>query len=561
MRAHAPLLPVVLLAASACMGAIGDPRAASDGASDPSRASDPIPEGGCEGSACLELEESPPPTTRFPRLTHTQWELTVQELLRLEQPTGLSSEFNAEATSVTSALWQDYQRAAERVAGEVTASGADIAFLPATAADASSDLTARRDAFLSDFAARAYRRSVGDAEIDPLRELFDAGPEAFPEMDDPFAAGARMVVAAVLQSPFFLYRVERSADAVDGLVYVDAFELASRLSFLLWDSMPDDELFAHAASGALSDEETLLGQAERMLDDPRAHAKLARFHDELLEVDRFTTYVHDLPEWRPEIAVSMQQEIRLLVEEVVENGGTIRELLTTNVSFVDESLAALYGIDGVSGSEMQRVTLDPTQRSGVLTRPGLLAKNTDYDPDPVHRGVFIAERIVCRGLPPPPVFDPATLMPTGDTNRERYESITGVGTCGATCHALVINPLGFPFESYDALGRWREDDGGHAIDTATTYTTENGEEVSVGDGIELSAALAELDETHVCYAEQLLEFIYGRRATDGDSPLVYRTSVRSFSGDPLRDLLLELVASRTFRTRAVEEIETEESRP
>ena len=557
MRALPALSALVL---AGCMGVIGDPGPTADGDGDGAGPRDPIPEGGCEGSACLALEESPPPTLRYPRLTHTQWELTVQALLRLDAPTGLSADFNGEATSVSSALWQDYQRAAESVAALVTAEDADFAFLPDAAADASAELAARRDAFLRDFALRAYRRAVRDDELEALRALFDAGAESFPEMDDPFAAGARMVVAAVLQSPFFLYRVERSTEVVGGLVPLDAFELASRLSFLLWDAMPDDELFAHAASGSLTDEATLRAQAERMLDDPRAHAKLGRFHDELLEVERFTSYVHDLPEWRPEIAVSMQQEFRMLVDEVVEGGGTIRELLTSNVAYVDEDLAALYGIDGVAGAEMQRVTLDPRERSGVLTRAGLLAKNTDFDPDPVHRGVFVAERILCRDLPPPPVFDPATLMPVGDTNRERYESITGVGTCGATCHALVINPLGFPFERYDALGRWRDDDGGHPIDSATTYTTENGEDVRVSDGIELSAALAELEETHACYAEQLLEFAYGRRATDGDSPLVYRAAVRSMEGNPLRALLLELVTSRSFRTRAASEIEiTEET--
>jgi hypothetical protein len=542
-----------------CMGDIGDLAPASDGP-----AGVPPP-GGCVGEECRMVVEALAPAFRFPRLTHAQWENTVADLFALDEPVGLSSEFNADPSvgeldsderrlSVTPGLWRDYQRAAETIAERMTST--EVGWIP-------SDLPegAERDAFLRAFGLRAFRRPLEEGEVAAMAALFDEGAAAFPEMD-PFMAGVRISLEAILQSPFFVYRVERSRTATDGLVVLNDYELASRLSYFVWDSMPDETLFAAAEAGELGTGDAVRMHAERMLDDPRARAKLERFHDAVFEIDAWIYNEHSLPEWRPELAGMMQEEARLFIDDVIAGGGSFRDLLLSNTAFVNEDMASFYGVEGVAGAEYTRVELDPARRAGILTRLGFLTKNTDDQPDPIHRGVFISEQILCRTIPPPPEFDPMLHVPMGDTNRERVESITGPGTgiC-STCHESYINPLGFAFESYDALGRWREDDGGHAIDAGATYVTEGGATLAYDGGIELSTALAGTPEAHRCYSRHLVELAYGRPIADVDSPLVYRMTERSRSDDPIRALLLEIATSRSFRTRAAVELEdvTEEA--
>jgi hypothetical protein len=535
-----------------CTGEIGDLAPPSSGPANVP------PPGGCVDEECRTVVEAPAPAFRFPRLTHAQWENTVADLFELDAPAGLSSEFNADPSvgsfdsderrlAVTPGLWRDYQRAAEAIAERMTST--DVGWI----APGWSGLE-RRDAFLREFGLRAFRRPLDDDEVSAMAALFDEGAAAFPEMDA-FMAGVRISLEAILQSPFFVYRVERSKTVTDGLVALNDYELASRLSYLVWDSMPDGALFSAAGAGELADPEALRTHAERMLDDPRGRAKLERFHDAVFQIEGWVYNEHSLPEWRPELAEMMQHEARLFIDDAIAGGGSLRDLLLSNVAFVNEDMASFYGVEGITGSDYQRVELDDSRRSGILTRLGFLTKNTDEQPDPIHRGVFISERILCRAIPPPPEFDPALHVPMGDTNRERFESITGEGTgiC-STCHQSYINPLGFAFESYDALGRWRDDDGGHAIDASATYVTEDGATLDYDGGVELSRAIAETPEAHRCYSRHLVELAYGRPLADVDSPLVYRMTERSESDDPIRDLLLEIATSRSFRTRAAVEL-------
>jgi len=543
-----------------CDGVIGDPGVEIGGGGP--GGPPPPPPGGCVGDACLTTEEVPVPMTRYPRLTHEQWSNTVMDLFRLDAPPGLAGEFfpdtelgefdtDARRLTVTAGLWGDYQRAAETVAASVTAAGAMDAWLPA---GLPADGAARRDDFITRFGLRAYRRPLSDAEVARLGALFDLGTTHFPSLDA-FTAGVRLALEAMLQSPSFVYRVERSETEVDGLIVLDDWELASKLSYLIWDTMPDDALFDAAAAGVLTDPAELRAVAEGMFDHPRAHAKLERFHEQLFEMDLWTDTDHSVTDWRPELAPMMVEESRLFIDEVIGSGGSVRDLLTSNVAFVNEDLAALYGVSGVTGSEYQRVLLDEAGRGGLLTRLGFLTKYaTLAEPDSIHRGVFINNRILCRNIQAPPSI-PDNLMPSGDTNRERITSITGPGTCGESCHGGIINPIGFAFEAYDAIGRVRADDNGFPIDDSATYLTADGTPVSFDGALELADALAEIEAPHRCYSTRLLEFAYGREYDDGDSPLVYRAALGSREeGLAVRDILVELVESRSFRTRAVEEL-------
>ncbi|MGE0788594.1 MAG: DUF1592 domain-containing protein [Sandaracinaceae bacterium] len=533
-----------------CQGVISEPGAS------------PVPTGACVGAACLDVEEVPVASVRFPRLTHEQWENTVADLFRLDAGPGLGDHFfpdvelgafdtDARRLTVTAGLWADYQRAAETVAESATASGAMDAWLPA---DLPASGDERRDAFIREFGLRAYRRPLSDTEVSRLAGLFDEGPTHYPS-EDPFTAGVRLTLEGMLQSPHFVYRAELSSEVSDDVVELNDYELASKLSYLVWDTMPDDLLFEAAAAGRLSDPDVLAEHAQRMLEDERAYAKMARFHEQLFDLGHWEDTDHNVPGWRPELAPMVVEESRLFLASIVSGGGTLRDVLTSNVAFVNEDLAGLYGIEGITGSEYQEVTLDPTVRSGLLTRVGFLTKYaTLSEPDSIHRGVFINNRLLCRNIQAPPSI-PDNLMPTGTTNRERITSITGPGTCGERCHGATINPVGFAFEGYDAIGQFRMEDNGQPVDAAATYRTTEGRLLRFDGAIDLSDQLADLEDPHRCYSTRLLEFAYGRAAATGDSPLLYRATIGSQNDElGVREILLELVTSRTFRTRAAEEL-------
>jgi hypothetical protein len=519
-----------------CQGDIGD------------RAAQPIPEGGCEGEECASLEEMPAPSHRFTRLSHPQWENTVRELFRLDEPTGLSSDFIADPPGVaifdtnerrlgmTEELWSQYQRAAEALAESMTADDSTLArFVPSLPARDPE----RTETFVREFGLRAYRRPLESGEVARYVALAGSAPALYPEMES-FAATVRVLLEAFLQAPSFVYRAERSETPSGDVIALDSYEIATRLSYFMWDSMPDDALFEAARAGELESSEEIAIHAERMLGDPRARTKLARFHDQLYDIDEWALRTHELPDWRPELEPMMQEEARRFIEGIVSGGGSLRDLLTSRTTHVNEDLAAFYGLEGVTGPEFREVELDERERAGLLTRLGFLAKNLD-EPD-----------ILCRPLGDPPVFEQMTQV--GETNRERLESVTGPDSCAGPCHTYVINPLGFAFEGYDALGRFRADDDGHAIDDAALYRTQRGEDVRFDGAIELSSKIAELEDPHRCYATRLLEYQYGRPVSAGDTPWLYRAAQSSLAGAPMRDLVTELVSSRTFRTRALEEL-------
>jgi hypothetical protein len=236
---------------------------------------------------------------------------------------------------------------------------------------------------------------------------------------------------------------------------------------------------------------------------------------------------------------------------VVFGGGGIADVLTSTQAFVNQDLAAIYGLSGDFGPELEAVALDGTERAGFLTRAGFLSVNaTLRDPDPIHRGVFANLRLLCRQIAAVPNL-PDDLMPVGNTNRERIESINGVGTCGEGCHAHVINPLGFALEHYDAIGRWRGEDNGFPVDSADTYVFEDGRMIMFQDGVDLSAQLAEAPEVHACYAGQLLEFVAGRELDGADQPLLDRlTEMSRAERRPVKELVVTILSSRSFRFRA-----------
>ena len=226
-------------------------------------------------------------------------------------------------------------------------------------------------------------------------------------------------------------------------------------------------MFAAAGAGELDTAEGVSAQIATILGDERAADQFANFHFQAFKLRDWSEIEKNgelFPDWRSDIGTSMQREMELFLGHVLFSGGTIRDLMTSRTSFVNADLAAIYGLDGEFGEEFVEVQLDPIERSGFMTRSGFLTRNaTLTEPDPIHRGVFLNLDLLCRDLPAVPDL-PDELNMTGDTNRERISSITGVGTCGEGCHGAIINPLGFALENFDAIGRFRDNDNGFPID-------------------------------------------------------------------------------------------------
>jgi hypothetical protein len=514
------------------------------------------------------VDEMPASTTRFFRLTHAQWENTVQDLLQLPEPTGLSSEFradpfvggfifdnNALSLEVDQTLWAGYQRAAVAVAEMVAADPTIIAAI----APANADETARAQEFVATFGLRAFRRPLTDTELASYVTLFQRGPELFEDTTG-FEAGVRLVLEGMLQSPHFLYRVEDSEEIVGDVIPLDSWEIASRLSYFLWNTMPDDSLLAAAAADELLGAEGVRTQALRMIESPRAEAVVERFHHQLLQVDRFAAadpspaFYPDAPENLGLLAT--EEHRQFLRHAVFEQDGSWGDLLTSTETFVNAELAAIYDLPGEFGADFTRVDLDPTQRRGLFTQIGfLVANSTSAHPDPIHRGVFMAKHVACHTIAAPPDEIPPVPAPDEtQTNREAVVALTEVaGSECVGCHSALINPFGFAFENYDSTGAFRTMDNDKPVDATGSVLLSDGA-VPVSNAVDLAQALAGDARVHECYAQHWMEFAMARPHQDTDEPLTTRLATESIEDLSVKELLIELTVSRPFLTRATEEM-------
>jgi len=508
------------------------------------------------------------PSPRLVRLSHEQWENSVADLFGYAEPTGKSESFpadpqtsgflfdnNGESLQVVQALWTAYQRAAEEVAADVVSSPTRLAaLLPPDTGDSS----ARARSFIRTFGRRAYRRPLVEQEVDDLMAVYEAAP-VNNSTAPAFEAGIEQVISAFLQSPFFLYRIESSTKKdASGAIRLTGYEQASRLSYLLTDSMPDDALLDAAEQGELDKVAGVEAQARRLLKTPRAEKTVTRFFQAFLDVNKWSK-INPLPNQFPDapsgFADLARQENEKFIQYLFGSGAGYREVLTSNETFVNQDLAKLYGLSGDFGPSFEKVTLDSSQRRGVFTQLGFLAANaTSVDPDPIHRGAFLARRVACLNLSAPPDGVPP-LPPAGDlSNRQNVEAHTEQpDTVCAGCHATMINPLGFPFEHYDAVGKWRTEDNGHPIDTASKPLI-NGDPTPVADALELADAFAESQRTHECYTERWIEYAFNRKGTEQDTGVVRYLAEQSRGGVGIEEMLVQLVTTRAFRSRSPEEM-------
>jgi len=568
-----PLLLLFLLPflGSACVGDVGPGTQGKGRSSDSGKGSDPGGATPGEGGESVSPGEgattpAPPPpsarpapaavnTTRFARLSHRQWENTVRDLLRLPAAPGLSVKFSSDSSgtfanngavlAVSETLRADYQTAAEILAAQVARDPAVLArLLPATAPGAGPPPA---QAFIRDFGLRAYRRPLLDDEVAAYLSLFEQGPSLVPDQE-PFAAGAQLVLEAMLQSIHFLYRTELTTGT--GRVRLDDYEIASKLSYALMGSMPDDALFAAASAGGLGTHDAVGAQAQRLLQEGAEPANT--FHEELfglraLEVDKDP---RTFPEFSPLWKDLVLKESALFLGDVFASGRGFADLLTTPATFVDATLAGLYGVEPPPGEEFHRVELDSRERAGFLTQIAFLAKDGLSDPEPIRRGAFINHTLLCLDLVPPPgaTEDAPDPPASARTNRERVTAATSGAVC-ESCHRTMINPAGFAFENYDAIGRYRTTENGLPIDASDTYSFASGPK-RFDNAVEWSGILAESPEAHDCYARNWFTFLHGRAVQPDDQPFVAWLAERSLRERvSLKSLALTVVTDDSFLTR------------
>jgi hypothetical protein len=442
-------------------------------------------------------------------------------------------------TSVSKAWDQSTTDAAIEIATYVTAHLRELAGVGQDAAGREPKLRE----FCHRFVERAFRRPLSNEQ----KEFFIE--RQFKTAKTPELAVKR-VVLLVLKSPRFLYR-EVGAGNPDG------YDVASRLSFGLWDSLPDQSLLDAAAAGQLSAREQVVRQAERMAGDPRARAKLREFFLQWLKVEQVPEIVKDpklYPQFNELIATDLRTSLELFLDDVLgSEPADFRQLFRADYVYLNGRLSQFYGADLSADAPFKKVDFDKHERAGVLTHPYLMS-NFAYtaSSSPIHRGVFLARSVLGRVLRPPPeaVAPLAADLHPDLTTRQRVTLQTKPESC-QSCHGM-INSLGFTLEHFDAVGRYRKDENRKPIDATGLYETRKAETLKFNDVQALAAFLAESDETHTAIIQQLFHHLvkqpiraYGVRTLPD---LRQFFAAHDFN---LRKLTIEIMAASALTSRGI----------
>jgi uncharacterized protein DUF1592/uncharacterized protein DUF1588/uncharacterized protein DUF1595/uncharacterized protein DUF1587/uncharacterized protein DUF1585 len=405
------------------------------------------------------------------------------------------------------------------------------------------------------FARRAFRRPVTADELAPYVGLIALARSN----GDDFERGVRLAIQAMLMAPDFLFRVEE--DPAPGVVHpLGEYELASRLSYFLWSSMPDDALFAKAADRALGKPEEIVAQVRRMLADPRASALGTNLVHQWLQTSELEKKAPDkrlFPGFDEPLRQAMQQEVELLFAEVFRGKASVTDLLAADYVHVNRRLAEHYGLAGaaaVSATEFQRLAVTDGRRGGILRQASFLTLTSKNDvQSPVVRGKWVLDRVLCAppASPPPnvPTFNPADKTTTEGqapgTVRQKLEAVHHKrGPECRACHT-VMDPLGFAFEHYDAIGAWRATENGLPVDATGTMPGTGAPFDGAGDLVEL---LVKDPRFAACLARKVFTYALGRGMRDADRPVVEDVAAQLVAGGYHFPQLLELVATSRLAT-------------
>jgi hypothetical protein len=507
-------------------------------------------------------------TSQIPRLTNAQYDSTVRDLLGV---TALKASGDAapssilatdQAGSLTSLGWSSYQSVAKMIAAQVMADPAQKAnFLKCAPA---TDATCLHSTVV-DFGRRAFRRPMTEVEVAAFDTILAKGAQITPTGAPDELAEALLYLFLI--SPSFLQRSEitETPGAVAGRFALSSHEVASRLSYMLWGSTPDDVLDQAADQNQLTTREQVLAQAQRMLAMPQARDMVSAFHRSYLLMGtntRWDTADRDptlFPQFNKALVPVISQETEKFFDYVVfEQKGSFSDLLTSPVAFVNAATAPLYGLDASQfGAELVRAQLDAAQRPGFLTRLGFLNAYSSYNrTSPILRGAFITKQVLAVPIGAPPPGAETTPLPTSaelDTNRKQVDQQTSATAC-ATCHHGFINPPGFAMEAFDAAGRWQTTEAktGVAIDTVADPVID-GQAVHVTGPADLMAKIAASPAAKRSYAEKWVAYAYERPSNASDACTVDLLAQKLTQGGyNVLNLIADLTQTEAFQSRVVE---------
>lgn len=528
-------------------GATGSGGTGNGGSGGSAGSANPNPtEAECANQTALRIGR-----TRLRRLTRSQLDHTVRDLLNVTDnpataaltPDEQVGPFASNAISpATDLIIAQHHEIAVRIAEASMARANEVA--GCTLSEGESCVRS----FVTSFGRRAFRRPLITAEVDAYVTLFGVAKDA--------PNGFRLILEAMLQSPAFLYHADvgETGAPTSAASPLTPHELASRLSYFLWNSMPDAALSARADGGDLTDPAVLRSEVARMLADAKASDAVPLFHLEWLGINarEFGT----LGGSEPELTAAMVDETSRFSDFVVRDGdGMLSTLLTASYSYPSGPLFDLYGITRPSNfTAGMQVPLNAQQRGGILTQPAFLVKHyRGVAGSVVHRGITVRENVLCQPIQPPPLDVATSPLPPvdGTTARDRFRAHEADPTCGG-CHSQM-DPIGLALENYDGVGKYRTEDGGVLID-ATGEIVDAGDDVAgefVG-GVELGQKLAGSSVVKSCVANQWFRFSLGRMESNDDACALRAARTEFARTGNVRELITNVVLSDAFRhVRAV----------
>ncbi|MES1255950.1 MAG: DUF1592 domain-containing protein, partial [Acidobacteriota bacterium] len=410
---------------------------------------------------------------------------------------------------------------------------------------------------LTTLAHRAYRRPVTGGEVAALMKFVRLARSQGQTPEQ----GLQLAVQAMLMSPNFLFRIERDPEAsgVGAIHQISTLELASRLSYFLWSSMPDDALLHAAESGALRTPEVLHAQVKRMLADPKAAALAENFAGQWLEIRNLDVVKPDpdkFPDWSPELRDAMKTETRMFFEYVLREDRPLSDFLDARYTFLNEPLAKHYGITGVTGLDFRKVDLATPERGGILSQGSVLTVSSyPTRTSVVLRGKYVLENILGTPPPPPPPNVPPldeSAVGTAASLRQQMEKHRASPVC-ASCHSKM-DPLGFGLENYDGIGKWRTMDGKFAVDASGTLP--NGRSFSTPREMR-GILMADVPNFARCISEKMLTYALGRGLEPFDRRAIKEIGLGLAKADyRFQALVYGIVDSVPFQLRHGEPVST-----
>jgi hypothetical protein len=481
-------------------------------------------------------------------LTPSQYDHSVLDLLQVTgtPSKGFNNGVDAQLDDVAVELRANAAAAIAKQAAATVATWSPCAQPRAT--DAACETT-----LVEKLGARAYRHPLSPAEIAELKTLFDAGIK---EKD--FATGLEWFLTGLLQSPDFLYQLVRPqpGELAGAVVSQSSYELASRLAYFVWDSPPDDALYAAAANGALADAAKLPAEVARLMQDARFSRGVEAFYTSWLKLSGFGEVARDAAGFTTAVVSSLERSLLATATKLYAGDApNIASLFSGQSYYLDGPLRAFYGLAGDQTATTLTATDMPNEgRAGILTHPGLMALLArPGETNPISRGLFVRRTVMCQDLPPPPanitIPQLAPVAPNVST-RERLDRHTASSQCAA-CHD-VIDPPGFALEGFDQVGRRRTMDGGKPVDTSGTMTQGGDMAGPFANGGELLGRFAQSQLVRGCFARKYFEFAAEHLAGPEDACAI-DTIAKSFTttGD-LKGLVAGVATSPGFRLRRSE---------